>query len=196
VGFTLTGTHTLYRRRIVRDLIRKFARIGWLAPIYKHLPFERAAVASIGDDAIASDSEPDLAEYHANFPELLFNINPPQSAKWPYSSPMRILRAVLLGQIPVITKKFHDHPLEDVAMEWDGKVETAVDLGARQFLDRRLWLTDYMRSIEAYDRLARATNKPFVSAVKALTELRGSSAPASATETTAFSTRNRVSERR
>jgi hypothetical protein len=59
--------------------------------------------------------------------------------------------------------------LENVATLWDGKTETATSLGTWQLLDRRIWLTDYMRSIEEYDREARARNRPFVSAITSLT---------------------------
>ena len=121
-----------------------------LSPVYQHVPFEASA-----NDALPSESDDYLTDYQSVAPEYLFNINPPQTENWPYSSPMRILRAILLGQIPVVTKKFHDHLLENVATLWDGKTETAVELGTRQFLDRRLWLTDYMQSLEAYDRQAR-----------------------------------------
>ena len=110
---------------------------------------------------------------------------------------MRILRAVLLGQIPVVTKKFHDHILENVATLWDGKVETAVELGTRQFIDRRLWLTDYMHSLEVYDRQAREANEPFVKALQALAEsIPSNSSPSTAPEATPFAALRRASERR
>ena len=51
VGFTMTGTQTRYRTRITRGLVRKFARVGWFAPIYKHMPFE----ANTGDSISASE---------------------------------------------------------------------------------------------------------------------------------------------
>ena len=70
----------------------------------------------------------------------------------------------------MITKRFYDHPLEDVAMLWDGKKETAFELATRQIFDRQPWLTDYIRSIEAYDQQTREANKPFVSAMKAIVE--------------------------
>jgi hypothetical protein len=198
VGFTMTGTQTLYRRWITRDLARKFERVGWFTPIYKHLPFETPPpTISSTNDTAASDSKGYLADYHSFTPENLFNINPPQTANWRYSSPMRILRAILLGQIPVVTKKFHDHLLEDVATLWDGKLETAVELGTRQFLDRRLWLTDYMRSVEAYDRQAQEANKPFVSAIKALAEGRQIGAEAASTSPPeAVAALSRAGERR
>jgi hypothetical protein len=178
VGFTMTGTQTRYRLRILRELIKSFKRTGWYAPVYKHTPFELpVAAASFANDSTTRDSvSPDApnfpsylrAQYNSASPEYLFNLNPPQTADWPYSSPMRILRAILIGQIPVLTEKFHDHILEDVASLWDGKTETATRLGTWQLLDRQIWLADYMRSIEAYDREARARNRPFVSATAAL----------------------------
>jgi hypothetical protein len=163
VGFALTGTLTGYRRRITRSLIQQFQRVGWFGPLYKHVPFEAA-------NATSSEYETDFlkAEYDSIEPDYLFNLNPPQTENWPYSSPMRILRAVLLGQIPVVTEKFHDHMLEDIAMLWDGKLETALELGSWQFLDRQVWLNGYLRSIETYDRRAKEANKPFVDAMVAL----------------------------
>jgi len=179
VGFTMTGTQTAYRSRILRELSKLFKRSGWYGAVYKLLPFEiPLATVSFANDApvlrdSASTGAPNFPPYlHAQYssasPEYLFNLNPPQTAHWPYSSPMRILRAILLGQIPVITEKFHDHILEDVATLWDGKMETAMRLGTWQLADRRIWLTDYTRSIEAYDREARARNRPFVNATAAL----------------------------
>ena len=164
VGFTMSGTPTPYRNRITAGLIRNFKRVGWTTPIYKYLPFEPA------DDAVFSTDSGYLAEYHGNSPDYLFNINPPQSANWPYSSPMRILRAILLGQVPVITKRCYDHPLEDVAMLWDGKKETAFEVATRQIFDRQSWLTEYLRSLEAYDRRTWEANRPFVGAMKVMAD--------------------------
>ncbi len=190
VGFTMTGTQTRYRVGLTRRLVRKFQRVGWLSPIYKHIPFEASA-----NDALPSNLDDYLTDYQSVAPEYLFNINPPQTENWPYSSPMRILRAVLLGQIPVVTKKFHDHLLENVATLWDGKTETAVELGTRQFLDRRLWLADYMESLEAYDRRAEEANKPFVSAIMRLAEaIPNSARPPRATEPKSFATMSRAVE--
>ena len=76
----MTGTRTPYRVRITRNLKRKFERVGWFAPIYKHVPFESSA-----SEAFASSSDDYLADYHSFSPEYLFNINPPQTSNWPYS---------------------------------------------------------------------------------------------------------------
>jgi hypothetical protein len=174
-GFVMTGTRTPYRIMVARDIVRKFKRAGWSGPVFEHRAFDGAGSASSSGGAQESETLTSLLNYGSARPDVLFNVNPPQSEKWAYSSPMRILRAVLVGQIPVITKRFHDHPLEDVSVLWDRRLETAVELASRQFVDRRMWLPDHFRAIEAYDREARAANKPFVDAIEALTE---GSAPA------------------
>jgi hypothetical protein len=175
-GFVMTGTRTPYRIMVARDIVRKFKRAGWSGPLFEHRAFDGAnSGASSSNGARESDTLNSLLSYDSSRPDVLYNVNPPQSAKWAYSSPMRILRAVLIGQIPVITKRFHDHPLEDVAVLWDRRLETAVELASRQFVDRRIWLPEHLHSIEAYDQQAHEANKPFVDAIKALTE---GSAPA------------------
>jgi hypothetical protein len=169
-GFVMTGTRTPYRIAVSREIVRKFKRAGWSKPLYEHRAFEGGARSASSNEVREVETLDSLLNYDSARPDVLFNVNPPQSAKWAYSSPMRILRAALLGQIPLITKRFHDHPLEDVAALWDGSLKTAVDLASRQFVDRRIWLPDYLRAIEAYDRKAKDANKPFVDAVDALAE--------------------------
>jgi hypothetical protein len=163
IGFTTTGTRTAYRRGVTRRLIRTCRRVGWVTAIYKHIPFEESPAN------ISSLQDPQKL-YNSLHPEYLFNLNPPLTARWPFSSPMRLLRAIFLGQIPVVTKRFNDHPLEEVALLWDGRQDTALSIAAFTIRDREGWLEDYKRSIAAYDRVARQANKPFVDAVTALAD--------------------------
>jgi hypothetical protein len=175
-GFTMTGTLTSYRSQIARNLIKTFRYAGWFAPIYQHVPFEApaASIFSTGkEEADSSSSAASIHDYlHAQYdtitPSYLFNINPPQTSEWPYSSPMRILRAILLGQIPVVTKLFHDHMIEDVAMLWDDKFRSALKFGSYQLGDRQGFISDYLSSVAAYDQKAREANEPFVQAMTAL----------------------------
>ena len=190
IGFTMTGTMTRYRAAITRKLIDTFELLGWSGPVFKHVPFEQPPVASSVLDELH------LA-YNSIYPEYLFNLNPAQSAKWSYSSPMRILRAILLGQIPVVTKRFRDHPLEDVALLWDTSRNGALDLAAFTIRDRDGWLDTYVRSISAYDELAEAGNRPFVRAIKALAGNLPLAAPAvSPAEPDAVVALNRPRQRR
>lgn len=188
-GFTMTGTFTRYRSQIGRRLIKTFRRAGWFAPIFQHVPFETppSLVPSTDDkdEALTSRYSRSMsihsylqAQYDTITPGYLFNINPPQTSEWPYSSPMRVLRAILLGQIPVVTKRFHDHLIEDVAMLWDDKFETALKFGAYQLGERQGPITDYLSSIEAYDQKAREANEPFVERMMALCGARASEAVA------------------
>lgn len=43
-----------------------------------------------------------------------YNFNSPQSEEWSYSSPIRFMRSINNGQIPIIIKKFADHPIESL----------------------------------------------------------------------------------
>ncbi len=46
-----------------------------------------------------------------------YSLHPPQSRSWPYCSPMRIYRALLADRnVPVLTKNFSQHPIEDVCL--------------------------------------------------------------------------------
>jgi hypothetical protein len=201
-GFTMTGTLTPYRQHVAASLIVAFGKAGWTNPVYQYRPFEAPAkttswsdkkpesdIKSL-EDCLLTPGEFNLsdvvrAEYNAIEPEYLFNLNPAQSENWPYSSPMRILRAIILGQIPVITKKFNDHPIEDVAMLWDGTMNTALDFAMWKFIDRRSQLAGYLHSLETYDRNAREANKPFVDAVMALAD-RARTSPTSTTASEAI----------
>jgi hypothetical protein len=50
-----------------------------------------------------------------------FSMHPPQSKKWKYCSPIRIYRAVAVDfNIPIITKNFSQHPIEDIAIFYEG----------------------------------------------------------------------------
>ena len=166
-GFTMTGTRTSYRQKIADRLVGTFQADGWSGPIYRHAPFQRPAAVA-GSDAAAAQAFLEQ-QYATSAPDYLFNINPPQTANWRHSSPMRLLRAIILGQVPVVTRRFHDHPLEDAALLWDEKRETAGQLVA-EVRDRRAWTTKYAKLLETYDRTAAITNAPFVSAVAALAD--------------------------
>jgi hypothetical protein len=163
VGFTQTGGLTPYRKNVGRKIIKTFMSIGWFAPLYMHTPFEASSTT-------ISDANEIAKHYELISPQYLFNLNPPQHARWPYSSPMRIFRAIMLGQIPVITKRFHDHFIEDVAMQWDSKRDTALEWATYRLRDRHELLANYLISLKKYDELAQMSNMPFVNAIAALAD--------------------------
>jgi hypothetical protein len=161
IGFNLTGSLTAHRRTVMRALERQFARVGWRDRIWEPVGFEQSAPVAFSGSAIRFnyDIAPDG--------QYLFNINPPQRRRWPFSSPMRIARAALLGQIPVVTRKFDDHDIEDIALLWDGRRDTALEI--MNYRAERTPLVDsYVRSLEIYNATARCKNRKILDAIALL----------------------------
>lgn len=51
-----------------------------------------------------------------------FSLHPPQTKRWKYSSPTRLFRAFAQeGNIPILTRYFGQHPIEDVCMIFQGE---------------------------------------------------------------------------
>lgn len=147
-GYTMTGTLTPYRKEIAKELLRAFRKAGYDWPIYLHLPFGDAGRF-------------DLSGYPPEVPKYLYNVNPPQKRRWRYSSPMRILRAALLGQIPVITKKFGDHEIEEIAFVLDTspKIGAAQKLWCEATIGREELVKNYVAAVEAYNEVAKRKNE-------------------------------------
>ena len=173
LGFDVTGTITRYRMKILHRLGMQFARAGWSQPAWRHVSFSATKPIELTDSTIdyhydRKDKRVDVrADVKENEKPFLFNINPPQQTGWPFSSPMRILRAAMLGQIPVVTKKFGDHEIEDIAWQWDGRLDTALKV-IHLAMDREQLVDRYMQSVQRYNAVAREKNRPFVEALDRL----------------------------
>jgi hypothetical protein len=88
----------------------------------------------------------------------LFNFNPPQSRGWKWCSIMRLYRAAVLGQIPIVTKKFGDHEIEDIALLWDKRKSTAMRLLTEGTIGRSLLVERYLAAVERYNGIAHRKN--------------------------------------
>jgi hypothetical protein len=161
IGFNLTGTFTPYRRKVMTKLARRFRQAGWSQPIWNHVSFKDSKPIEFTDSAIDFHYDVESKE------QFLFNINPPQQANWPFSSPMRILRAALLGHIPVVTTKLHDHDIEDIAVLWDGQTDSALEMTYLE-MDRRQFVDNYLQSVEGYNAIAKGKNWPFLQSLEQL----------------------------
>lgn len=54
-------------------------------------------------------------------PRAAFSIHPPQTAGWPYCSPTRLYRSLVVDHnIPILTKRYGQHPIEDVCLLFNG----------------------------------------------------------------------------
>jgi hypothetical protein len=161
VGFNLTGTLTRYRRRTMTQLAKAFRRAGWTGPVWKYISFGDSKPVEFTGQSVRFRYDQGHNE------DYLFNINPPQQRGWPFSSPMRILRAALLGHIPVVTKKFRDHPIEDISLLWDHRQETALKMQSYA-ADRRWLIEEYCGLVGKYNAIAREKNREFLSALARL----------------------------
>jgi hypothetical protein len=150
-GFALTGTVTNYRAATAARLRQAFAIAGYNAAVYKEIPFGPAPKLS-------------LESYPTETPEYLFNLNPPQQARWGFSSPMRLLRAALLGQIPVVTKMFGDHDIERIALLWEPSRDIAQRFWCDATLGRETLVERFVESVTDYNRIADEKNKALTTA--------------------------------
>jgi hypothetical protein len=159
LGFSMSGNLTGHRNAVADRLVETFHQLGYTHPIYQHEGFTESAVCAGARIRF-------LYDQHRS--EYLFNLNPPQKSNWSYSSPMRILRAVLVGQIPVVTRKFGDHEIEDIAQLWDEHPETTMRLIRDTAAPRDQFVNDFIASVRSYDQKARIRNTGLLDAVRAL----------------------------
>ena len=102
VGFEITGTITRYRKQQLNK-VTKMARDHSLLELTRH--FVKSFNPKIGKN----ENRP------------AFSLHPPQTSRWSFSSPTRIYRAVIKDRnVPVVTKIFSDHPIENICIEYDG----------------------------------------------------------------------------
>ena len=150
-GFALTGSLTTSRARAGTRLRQAFTTAGYNAAVYKEIPFGPAEKLS-------------LEAYPTETPEYLFNFNPPQQPRWGFSSPMRLLRAALLGQIPVVTRMFGDHELERIALLWQPSVKSAQRFWCDATVGRETLIERFVGSVADYNRIAEEKNKALAKA--------------------------------
>jgi hypothetical protein len=177
--FVTTGTQTRFRRRIIKKLLLVSHNIGVRGRVFLHLPVDQDAPFTLHDGRIefpfetVDDQTSEEKRLDIVGPERggLFNLNPPQRANWPYSSPMRILRAVLYDQIPLITRRFGDHEIEVLAKLWNPDISDASvirDLWLEATLERESLIERHIAAISEYNRIAKRKNAAVDLALQAL----------------------------
>lgn len=81
-----TGTKSKYRRDIIDSLTKNY---------------EKFKIIDVG--FLSSKDLNEISNY---------TLNLPQTPKWPLSSPVRVYRSIYAGVIPIMYKKYGDHPIE------------------------------------------------------------------------------------
>lgn len=118
-SFVSTGLSTVYRSETIRKLRERF----------KDAKFNQVGFES--DKTLLAHS--------------LMTLNIPQSAEWPMSSPVRVYRSIQAGLLPVMFKKYNDHPIEKCTFSLDEVIEFPGKM-------RELNFDHFYRNIEQYNQ--------------------------------------------
>jgi hypothetical protein len=96
-----------------------------------------------------------------------YSLHPPQTGTWPCCSPMRIYRALAVDHsLPVLTRHFHQHPIEDVCFVFDG---TYSIVQLYELYHDRLKLADFIDPrMRTYNEIAIVRNDEWVGRLGAL----------------------------
>lgn len=136
----ITGSVTRYRQKWIDRINRQLVSYG-LQNAFGNctaLPF-----------AVLAKSKP--ADRGA------YSLHPPQTRTWPYSSPMRIFRALSVDHnLPILTHHFHQNPIEDVCFVLDGP-RSIIELYEMYADSHRLKNFIELR-VQAYNEIAAARN--------------------------------------
>jgi hypothetical protein len=165
-GIIMTGTLTKYRAHVGKRVVRVYQHARLNRPIFRHVPFSPASAPKFSEATMNLNYGFDPDTEDADQQHYLFNLNPPQHPKWKFSSPMRIQRAILMGHIPLVTKKFNDHAIETVALVWDDTVLTANRLWSAATFGRERMVKDHLAAVAHYNAIADQTNAAIDEAVE------------------------------
>lgn len=154
----MTGTLTKFRRQVAQDMIKAFQRAQVSSAFYLHRPFDPSDGIRFGNDSVDLGYTRDRTTDSPKPSGYLYNLNPPQRPSWRYSSPMRLQRAIMLGQIPLVTRQFRDHPIEEVAQRWDGATRTAERLWLEASAWRSRLVQRHLAAVARYDATAKQQN--------------------------------------
>lgn len=190
-GFIVGGSLTPFRQKIVGNLIVCGKQAGIHVPFCARLPFDQSGAFWIKQGQLKFDFEADAYQKQSNVhfngvrktpyndksilnlgDAYIYNLNPPQRRAWSYSSPMRILRAVLAGQIPIVTKRFFDHEIEAIPLLWDGSVHSFCELWQSASIGRSQLIESHVARVRAYSSTAEGMNGPVAVGLKKLLESR------------------------
>lgn len=155
--FEITGTMSAYRAAFAARCDAQTARAaGWSALSVTGFRPDIDSYLLKMTGWNASYEEPSRPTDQTS---VMFSLHPPQSQGWPYSSPVRIFRAIEVDHtIPVLPEPFGDHPIEDVCLPMGDSLQPLEDLAASPQARLR-WLDEKLRP---YNDIAIAQNAQLV----------------------------------
>lgn len=164
-GFVHIGALTDHRKAWVRKANSMFRT---------YRPAGGPAVKLLGTGPVTSANNGFSYPYKP--PDVLYNFNPPPQRRRKFSSPIEIYRAVIMGQVPVVTEIFGDHEIESIAVRWNGTREDSDRLFLDGTLRRDSFIDSFLSGIKAYNEVARDQNLHFQDAFDRLIQGRAAMA--------------------
>jgi hypothetical protein len=139
----VTGSITPFRKKVIEKMNLTILSLGL------HHVFKKCEVISFSD---ASELTCERAA---------FSLHPPQTARWKYASPTRIFRALQYDyNLPVLTKKFAQHPIEDLALEYSGD-ESLIQM-YRFFNDQKQLFQFINPAMKKYTEISKRGNDAII----------------------------------
>lgn len=138
LGLAVSGTITGHRKNCIKKIYKRISELGlksaFSPPIFTSF-----------------DSE-------SNKSQAAYSIHPPQSMGWSYSSPTRIYRAIVEdGTVPIVTKKFNQHHIEDLCYCITDLDNSIYDL-VRMYNQPEVTICAWTKKIQEYNRIAQHIN--------------------------------------
>jgi len=150
----ITGSVTRYRKK----WIEKYNCLIQTYGIHHVLGYAQ----SFGFDRVEGEGDERRGAY---------SFHPPQRAKWAYASPTRLFRSLQVDHnIPVITRHFGQHAIEDVCVRFHG-ADTLMEL-VKMYKDRSAMEAYLEPRIDRYNDLAQKSNGKIVKKILRLVERR------------------------
>ena len=150
----VSGTITSFRQSEIKRMQKLLLRFGNRFLGFNIIPFNKKN--DKGKNNKTSDDE-----------KSAFSFHPPQSSKWKYCSPTRLFRALSMDKnIPLISKNFQQHPIEDCCIE----VKTIEDLIKAKLIHERVApvYTEYLEKLKNYSTISKDRNNEFINNIREL----------------------------
>lgn len=143
-----TGSLTPFRLRVKRRVDRAVLALAM------HHEFQRCRTMKFAEKESGNGKE-----------RGAYSMHPPQTRRWPYSSPTRIYRALAVDcNLPVLTRNFGQSPIEDLCYVWKDRY-SVVEL-AEMYSDRTRLLEFMEGRLEKYNAIARTHNERLTQALR------------------------------
>ena len=151
LGMEMTGSVSVYRRRWAKKINLEILMQGF-------------------NSVMGIIETKDFSQrFRSDKRRTAFSLHPPQTKHWPYSSPLRLFRALQVdGNIPVLTHYFGQNPIEEVCLRYSGP-ETLFQM-CELYEDEEHLKTHMLPRVAAYNQVAKAKNEIWVDRIKDLVQ--------------------------